>query len=82
MARIPTVREDDPTAIPEAREFIERTGTLYGDTFNFMRILANHPRQGNAVLDFALSVRARNTLTPVLTELAFMTASVVNQCHY
>ena len=82
MARIPLVREDDPTAPREAREFLQRTVSLYGETFNSMRLLANHPQQANAFLDFALSVRRRNALTPVLTELAFMTASAINQCHY
>ena len=82
MARIPAVQVDDADVTPEAREFVKRAESLYGETFNTMRLLANHPRQANAFLDFALSVRGRNSLTPLLTELAFMTASAVNQCHY
>jgi alkylhydroperoxidase family enzyme len=82
MARIPVVREDDPATPPEAREFLERVEGGFGETFDSLRLLANHPQQGHALIDFVRSVRRQNSLTPTLTELAYTTASVVNRCHY
>jgi alkylhydroperoxidase family enzyme len=82
MARIPIVREDDPTAPPEARGLLKRVEGGLGEVFNAVRLLANHPKQGNALIDFVQSVRYHNSLTPTLTELAYTTASVANRCHY
>ncbi len=53
-----------------------------GEVFNSVRLLANHPQQANALIDFVRSVRQRNSLGPTLTELAYTTASVINRCHY
>ncbi len=82
MARIPTVREDDPAAPAEAREFLKRVEGGLGEVFDSVRLLANHPQQANALIDFVRSVRHHNHLTPSLTELAYTTASVANRCHY
>ena len=82
MARIPTVREDDPATSPEAREFLKRVEGGLGEVFNAVRLLANHPQQANALIDFVRSVRHRNSLTPTLTELAYLTASLANRCYY
>ena len=82
MARIPIVREDDPAAPPEAREFLKRVQGGLGEVFNSVRLLANNPRQANALIDFVRSVRHHNSLTPTLTELAYTTGSVANRCHY
>jgi alkylhydroperoxidase family enzyme len=82
MARIPIVREDDPATPPETREFLKRVKGGHGEVFNGVRLLANHPQQANALLDFVRSVRHHNSLTPTLTELAYTTASVANRCHY
>ena len=87
MARIPIVREDDPATSAEAQEFLKRVarpraeGGL-GEAFDSIRLFANHPLKANAFIDFVSSVRGHNSLTPVLTELAWTTASVVNACHY
>ena len=82
MARIPMMREDDPTTPLEAREFLKRVGGDLGEVFNAVRLLANHPQQANALIDFVRSVRYHNSLTPTLTELAYTAASVANRCHY
>jgi len=70
MARILTVREDDPTTVPEAREFLKKVEGGLGEVFNAARLLPNHPKQANALIDFVQSVRYRNNLTPTFTELA------------
>lgn len=82
MPRIPIVREDDPVTPPEAREFLKRVGGGLGEVFDSVRLIANHPQQANALIDFVRAVRHHNTLTPTLTELAYTTESVANDCHY
>lgn len=82
MARIPHLREGDPLTSPEAREFLHMAESTMGEVFNCLRVLANHPQQAKALVDFVKAVRYRNTLTPALTELAYTTASVANRCHY
>jgi alkylhydroperoxidase family enzyme len=82
MARIPQLREDDPSTPPEAREFLHTVKSAMGELFNSVRLLANHPQQATALVNFVRAVRYRNTLTPELSELAYMTASVTNRCHY
>jgi alkylhydroperoxidase family enzyme len=82
MARIPQLRENDPSAPPEAREFLHAAESSMGEVFNALRLLANHPQQARALIDFVKAIRYRNTLTPALTELAYTTASVANRCHY
>ena len=82
MARIPQLRNDDPLTPPEAREFLRTAESTMGEVFNALRLLANHPQQAKALVDFVKAVRYRNTLTPALTELAYTMASVANRCHY
>ena len=82
MARIPIVREDDPATPPEARAFLKKVEAGHGEVFNSVRLMANHPQQANALVEFVRSVRYHNSLTPTLTELAYTTATVINQCHY
>jgi hypothetical protein len=87
MARIPIVQEDDPGTSAPQREFLQRVGQSrarggLGEVFNSIRVLANHPRLANALIDLVQAARARNDLTPALSELAWTTASVVNACHY
>jgi alkylhydroperoxidase family enzyme len=82
MARIPIIREDNPATSREAREFLERVEGGFGEVFNSMRLFANHPQMANAFLDFRQSIRRHGDLTPVLSELAWTTASFVNGCHY
>ena len=82
MARIPLLREDDPGTPPAARDFLKRVEGGLGEVFNAARLLANHPKQANALIDFVRSVRSQNSLTPTLTDLAYTTASVTNRCHY
>ncbi len=82
MARVPIVREDDSATSGEAREFLKRVEGGFGEVFNSMRLFANHPRIANALVDFRQSIRHHGELTPVLAELAWTTASLVNACHY
>jgi alkylhydroperoxidase family enzyme len=82
MARIPIVREGDPATPPEAREFPKRVEGGFGEVFNSMRLFANQPQMANAFVDFRQSIRHHGNLNPLLSELAWTTASLVNACHY
>jgi len=73
-----TIRRTRPRRGRSCRRW--KTGS--GEVFNSVRLLANHPRQATALLDFVRSVRHHNSLTPTLTELVYTTATVINQCHY
>jgi hypothetical protein len=72
MPRIPQLREDDPLTPPEAREFLNTVKSTMGGGLQLRK----------ALVDFVKAVRYRNTRTSALTELAYMTASVTNRCHY
>jgi alkylhydroperoxidase family enzyme len=80
MARIPLVDPGDANIDPAAREILEAlTGSALGLP-NVLRAMANHPvalREGAMV-----SYRPGSLITPVQRELAYLTASVLNHCHY
>ncbi len=75
MPRIPQLREDDPSTPPEAREFLHTVKSAMGEVFNSVRLLANHPQQATALVNFVKAVRYRNTLMPALTELEYTTVA-------
>ena len=44
--------------------------------------MANHPNALRALVDFGTAVYFENSLTSAQRELAYLTASVTNDCHY
>ena len=83
MARIPILREDDPALSDEARTFLQDAGQARGRLINIYRAMANRPAAGRAFIDLARTVyRADSTLPPKQAELAYLTATVVNNCYY
>lgn len=80
MARIPLVDPGDAHLDPATREFLDRmTGSALGIP-NVLRAMANHPkalREGAQV-----AYRPGSLITEAQRELAYLTASVVNSCHY
>jgi hypothetical protein len=82
MARIPTLREDDPATPPEAQEFLKRVEGGLGEVFNAVRLLANHPQQANALIDFVRSVRYHNRLTPTLVHWQREVVGYFKVAHY
>jgi alkylhydroperoxidase family enzyme len=80
MARIPLVDPGDANIDPAAREILEAlTGSALGLP-NVLRAMANHPvalREGAMV-----AYRPGSLITPVQRELAYLTASLLNHCHY
>ena len=89
MARLPLVDPDDPDADPTARALLgavraglSRTDALPWTDINVYSSMANHPEAFGALLQFGAVVYQANSLTPAQRELAYLGASVANDCHY
>jgi alkylhydroperoxidase family enzyme len=80
VARIPLVDPGDANLDPTVREILAAvTGSALGVP-NVLRAMANHPgvlRDGAQV-----AYRPGSLITAAQRELAYLTASVVNRCHY
>jgi hypothetical protein len=89
MPRLPIVDPDDPDADPTARTLLgairaglSSTDRLPWTDINVYSSMANHPEALGALLQFGGVVYQRNSLTPAQRELAYLGASVANDCHY
>ena len=83
MARIPILQEADPALPTAAKAFLQEAGEARGSLINLYRALANRPEAGRAFLTLMQTVyRGDTTLDPKHAELAYLTATVVNNCHY
>ena len=84
MTRIPLVDSDDPTADPFAVEVLRSVSQHRNRTVdpNVYRAMANHPDALRSLVDFGTAVYFENSLSPAQRELAYLTASVTNDCHY
>jgi alkylhydroperoxidase family enzyme len=80
VARIPLVDPEDPDLDPTVRRRLTATtGSLIGVP-NVLRALANHP---GLLGGFSHVVYGPDALiTAAQRELAYLTASVTNSCHY
>lgn len=83
MARIPLLQEDDPGISGEQRGFLQAAGKARGRLLNLYRALANRPDAGTAFSGLVRTAyRSGSTLPPKQAELAYLTATVVNNCYY
>jgi alkylhydroperoxidase family enzyme len=83
-SRLPLVDPADPDLPPEVREIVDRYGGAenFAGLPNIMRAVANHPGAARIVAEAGAVLYGSGTLTPAQRELAYLTASVVNNCHY
>jgi alkylhydroperoxidase family enzyme len=83
MARIPILDENDPATPMDAREALLAAGAVRGRLINVYRAMANRP-EALAALTPLLNVvyRKESTLEPHHGELAYLTATTVNDCFY
>ena len=84
LTRIPLVDSNDPATDPLAAEVLRSVSRHRNRTVdpNVYRAMANHPNALRALVDFGTAVYFENSLTPAQRELAYLTASVTNDCHY
>ena len=83
MARLPLVSAQDPDAAPLAKDVLQRINAFGGSVEpNVYRAVANHPEALQSMVQFGTVVYFNNSMTPAQRELAYLTASVTNECHY
>lgn len=84
MARLPYVSAHDADAPPLAREVLQQINAFRDGVVepNVYRAVANHPEALQAMVQFGTVVYFQNSMAPAERELAYLTASVTNECHY
>ena len=83
MTRIPILREDDPALPEEARAYLLEAKQSRRRLVNIYRAMANRPEAARAFSGLANTVyRGRTSLEPKHAELAYLTATVINNCYY
>jgi alkylhydroperoxidase family enzyme len=80
MARLPLIDPRDEGTDAASVEELEQAGRTMNP--HVFRAMANHPEALQGFLAFGNAVYFQNSITPAQRELAYLTASVVNQCHY
>ncbi|WP_047864499.1 carboxymuconolactone decarboxylase family protein [Rubrobacter aplysinae] len=81
MARIPIMHEDDPSTPRQTRELLGEIGERRGQVLNIYRAMANHPQLAKPFVEFYVTAR-EGGLTQAECELAYLSATVANDCHY
>lgn len=83
MARIPILDENDPDLDPQVRAALLEAGQSRGRLINVYRALANRPAALRAMTGLLQTAyRKDSTLEPQHAELAYITATTVNNCFY
>lgn len=83
MARIPLIDEHDPALASETRDILLKAGVRRGRLLNVHRALANRPEALVALSALLQTVyRDSSSLDPLESELAYLTASAINDCFY
>ena len=82
MGRLPLVDPEDPDADPRAAELLRAMRAVTGRDFAVLQAVANHPEVLQGLVGFLTVAYANNSLTPGQRELAYLSASVSNNCHY
>ena len=82
MERVPLVDPDDPLADPKARALLLTLRERTGRDINVLRALANHPDRLESFLHLGSQPPPKSFINASQRELAYLTASVANDCHY
>jgi alkylhydroperoxidase family enzyme len=83
VARIPILDENDPALSADQRACLEEAAAARGRLLNVYRAMANRPEAARAFSALAQTVyRNKTTLSPRHSELAYLTATAVNDCFY
>jgi alkylhydroperoxidase family enzyme len=79
--RIPLVDPDDDDADHHVRSLLRGMHEVGGD-FNVIRALANHGPLLEGFMGLSAVAYWGSSVAPPLRELAYLTASTENRCHY
>ena len=83
MARIPILQEDDPNLTADQKACLDEAKQSRGKLLNIYRAMANRPEAARAFSGLVQTVyRSKSTLQPRHGELAYLTATAVNDCYY
>ena len=84
MARIPLVDRSDPNCDPDAADALLASARSRHRSVdpNVYRAMANHPQALRKFVEFGSAIYFQNSMTPAQRELAYLGASVANDCHY
>jgi alkylhydroperoxidase family enzyme len=82
VGRLPLVDPDDESAPESVRAVLRAMREATGRDFNVIRATANHPAIFEAFLSFSSAAYVGNSLDPATRELAYLSASLANDCHY
>jgi alkylhydroperoxidase family enzyme len=83
MARTPILDENDPALDPAIRDPLVAAGASRGKLLNVFRALGNRPEALTALNKLIQTVyRKDSTVKPQHGELAYLTATTVNNCFY
>jgi len=75
--------ENDLALSDDAQAYLQNVSQTRGRLINIYRAMANRPEVGRAFSGLAETVyRGDTTLDPRHAELAYLTATVVNNCYY
>ena len=80
MGRIPLIQPDE--ASPELRELYARIGAARGSVINVYKGIAHNPEALRALFDLIMATYRSGSLRPRHQELAYLSTSTLNQCHY
>jgi hypothetical protein len=81
VERIPLVDPDDDDVDASTRARLSTMRDIGAD-FNVMRAMANHPGILDGFMKFSAAAYWGSSVEPPLRELAYLTASAENRCHY
>jgi len=83
MVRMAYVQEDGDAVSSEAQAAFARWEDVFpGQIINLVRIMANDPPLLELFAEMNRVIYTKPRLTPAEVELAYTTATVVNECHY
>jgi alkylhydroperoxidase family enzyme len=84
MARLPLVDPDGEGTHPLAAQVLRQVTGMRNRSVppNVYRAVANHPEALQKMVEFGTVVYFQNSMTPAQRELAYLTASLTNDCHY
>ena len=82
MARIPLIDPDDPDGDPEVRSMLLDLRERFGGDTNYYLALGSNAAALRGILALGEASYFGDQLDFPLTELAYLTASATNECHY